>query len=1028
MKGEYKNLSISLMYVGKISDCYNYKFNVEFQNLVQTFGSKHVNMIEAKPVDNSFLEGTEWILPNLQVAKNKQLDKAQIFENRIGEAVVRFTNYKQINDIEDLESESEEEIHMAFDNLEINMIEHNFDNIVDKLIDDIDNLDEEEYIEKYKTYDLGLHRLSDNEMKDLILNIGLEHILGEKEYQNMLIEVECMPVEDQYSSSGPSVTPASRTDQQNLRQTNEPYRENNEETGRSAFQQEAFGIRKNRIPYKGIEQISLAGNILNLDHVDPQDWEKTIERWEKGCVHASLMLDFSNNKDMLDYFEHTLDGMVFDYFQAWKTKNPIEHQAAKEMFNIDAFVKLIKYEFLDHNRLDGRNEQEQIRAIRNLEQLQICDLQYISEYTSDFFKYLGRTGRIDDLNLLDTYMTKIKGPIGERIWNEWQKHPRKLDVSIGARIQHVYDILRSKCSQIKAKRQIRKQFYMSCKNIDLPKQYGCHRKFRQKKPYRKSYRKYKPYKQQNKNFRTQPSKTFRRRKYIPKQFRKRTNKPWIRKYKAPNKSTCKCYLCGEVGHIRPKCPKLGKQPREKLQLIEQFQLEDDEDLESIYSIDDNLSDNESIYSVNALDSESELDYSSNSDSELDENICMFEEQTEHEEFKYVNLGWPQECNQCKKVVVEKYYTKTIVYCKPCFNNRSIEINTVEIDSQKNNCPSIEKQKTSSLITINCELELSKENKIQTTAMIDTGSTKNVIKEELVPEQFRQKLARPVRIIQFDTRPVYLTHCINNIPIRIERQQFNLPLTFISPVGSYPFILGLNFLKSLQGGFLYTPPDITFFKKGITTTDQSNILESYNSVNIEEQNFKYNMEELEELSKEKIDEQNNLEYDDIIFDHEYPLIGNLEPLEIMQIDRPKNLEELLQLAEQTRIIGEDPQLHWNKNKILAKLDIINPDLTIKTADMPCNLLDKQEFEQQIKELLNLKVIRPSKSRHRSAASVVRKHSELKRGKARIVYNYRRLNDNTYEDSYKLPNKDELMNKIQESKYFSKFDCKSGFWQI
>ena len=119
---------------------------------------------------------------------------------------------------------------------------------------------------------------------------------------------------------------------------------------------------------------------------------------------------------------------------------------------------------------------------------------------------------------------------------------------------------------------------MSRKNIDLPKQYGCHRKFKQKKPYRKSYRKYRPYKQQYKNFRIQPSKTFRRRKYIPKQFRKRTNKPWIRKYKVPNKSTCKCYFCGEVGHIRPKCPKLGKQPREKIQLIEQFQLEDNEDL------------------------------------------------------------------------------------------------------------------------------------------------------------------------------------------------------------------------------------------------------------------------------------------------------------------------------------------------------------------------------------------------------------------------------------------------------------------
>lgn len=145
------------------------------------------------------------------MAKNRQPDKAQIFENHIGEAIVRFTNYKQINDIEDLESELEEEIRMAFDNLKINMIELNFDNIVDKLIDDIDNLNEEKYIEKYKTYDLLLHRLSDKEMKDLILNIGLEHILGEKEYQNMLIEVECMPVEDQCSSTRPFVAPANRT-------------------------------------------------------------------------------------------------------------------------------------------------------------------------------------------------------------------------------------------------------------------------------------------------------------------------------------------------------------------------------------------------------------------------------------------------------------------------------------------------------------------------------------------------------------------------------------------------------------------------------------------------------------------------------------------------------------------------------------------------------------------------------------------------------------------------------------------------
>ena len=69
-------------------------------------------------------------------------------------------------------------------------------------------------------------------------------------------------------------------------------------------------------------------------------------------------------------------------------------------------------------------------------------------------------------------------------------------------------------------------------------------------------------------------------------------------------------------------------------------------------------------------------------------------------------------------------------------------------------------------------------------------------------------------------------------LKLKKQQFNLPLTFISPVGTYPFILGLNFWKSLQG-FLFMNPSITFFKRGITITDQSNIVESYKSISIEE---------------------------------------------------------------------------------------------------------------------------------------------------------------------------------------------------
>ena len=76
-----------------------------------------------------------------------------------------------------------------------------------------------------------------------------------------------------------------------------------------------------------------------------------------------------------------------------------------------------------------------------------------------------------------------------------------------------------------------------------------------------------------------------------------------------------------------------------------------------------------------------------------------------------------------------------------------------------------------------------------------------------------------------------------------------------------------------------------------------------------------------------------------------------------------------------------------------------------------------------------LIKRNFSSHRSSVFLVRKHNEeKKKRKVRLVINYKRLNDNAYDDAYKIPNKDSLINSIQGCKYFSQLDCKSGFWQI
>jgi hypothetical protein len=73
---------------------------------------------------------------------------------------------------------------------------------------------------------------------------------------------------------------------------------------------------------------------------------------------------------------------------------------------------------------------------------------------------------------------------------------------------------------------------------------------------------------------------------------------------------------------------------------------------------------------------------------------------------------------------------------------------------------------------------------------------------------------------------------------------------------------------------------------------------------------------------------------------------------------------------------------------------------------------------IEELLEMNAIRESRSLHRTATFIVRNHSKIVRGKSRMVINCKRLNDNTVDDAYNIPNKKEWINRIQGSKYFFK----------
>lgn len=97
-------------------------------------------------------------------------------------------------------------------------------------------------------------------------------------------------------------------------------------------------------------------------------------------------------------------------------------------------------------------------------------------------------------------------------------------------------------------------------------------------------------------------------------------------------------------------------------------------------------------------------------------------------------------------------------------------------------------------------------------------------------------------------------------------------------------------------------------------------------------------------------------------------------------------------------------------------------------MKASPLDVEEYRTQIEELEGLGLIRTTESPWSFPSFMVRNHAEILRGKARMVINYRPLNDAVRKNAYRLPNKELLFLQLRDCKWFTKFDCKSGFYQV
>ncbi|KAG1168564.1 hypothetical protein G6F70_008831 [Rhizopus microsporus] len=117
--------------------------------------------------------------------------------------------------------------------------------------------------------------------------------------------------------------------------------------------------------------------------------------------------------------------------------------------------------------------------------------------------------------------------------------------------------------------------------------------------------------------------------------------------------------------------------------------------------------------------------------------------------------------------------------------------------------------------------------------------------------------------------------------------------------------------------------------------------------------------------------------------------------------------------------------------LGRVDLVRHEIPIKTDAIPIKSRpfrltweEQDQMARELKEMVDLGLIRPSKGVWSSPCFFVRK----KDGTLRLVIDYRRLNKITIKDNYPLPIIDTVLDTLAGACVFSTLDAASGYHQV
>jgi hypothetical protein len=317
--------------------------------------------------------------------------------------------------------------------------------------------------------------------------------------------------------------------------------------------------------------------------------------------------------------------------------------------------------------------------------------------------------------------------------------------------------------------------------------------------------------------------------------------------------------------------------------------------------------------------------------------------------------------------------------------------------------------------------IDKEYIFETVALLDTGADSNCIQEGLIPTKYYEKTTE--KLSQASGTSLNIEFKLSNAHVCREGVCIKTTFILVKDITS-KVILGNPFIA-----LLYPIKEIS--EKGLTTqilgqkitfpfilppmTRDINLLKQMSFCN--EINLIYKSK-IARKEKHLMFLKQDLEYKRIEEQLESPLLKQ----------RIENFENKIK----NEICANLPNAFWHRKQHIISLpyesDFNERNIPTKARPIQMNQELLEYCKKEIQELLDKGLIRKSKSPWSCSAFYVQKNAEIERGAPRLVINYKPLNTALKWIRYPIPNKKDLLARVHNAKVFSKFDMKSGFWQI